>query len=238
MKPHNRKRPSLSLIVSLVALVVAMGGTSYAAVKIGTSDIQQQAVTSGKIKNDTIRSNDIRNGSLKPGDFAGGIPAGPRGPAGPPGTGRWALVDTEGEIVAQSGGFSVTSAYAELPNTAPEGSPSNALRANGNVYINANENLSNNGIVAVVSLQNTVDQNDDMVTNGRAAGADANPEFAGEISVSQCGVPSTACAPPGAGNTNHFVVSPRLSDGSVTTDDNRKAFYVIITGDSTDPVRP
>jgi hypothetical protein len=33
------------------------------------------------------------------------------------------------------------------------------------------------------------------------------------------------------------VVSPRLSNGAVTTDTNRKRFYVIVTGDSSDRTR-
>ena len=55
-----------------------MGGTSYAAVKIGTNDLKNGAVTSGKIKNDTIGSADVRDGGLKARDFAGGLPAGAR----------------------------------------------------------------------------------------------------------------------------------------------------------------
>ena len=125
-------------------------------------------------------------------------------------------------------------AYPTLPNTAPDGQPSNALRANGNVYINAGENLANNGIFAVVALQNTVDQNGDGITNGRAPGADANPEFSGEISAAMCQPNVVNCAPPGTGNTNHLVVSPRNSDGTVTTDGARKRFYVVVTGDSSD----
>ncbi|GAB2644275.1 hypothetical protein GCM10027270_35180 [Nocardioides ginkgobilobae] len=95
----------------------------------------------------------------------------------------------------------------------PDGSPPNALRANGNVYINAGEDLSDNGIVASIVLQNTIDQDGNMNTNGRAPGPDANAEFSGEISVSRCnfmgntGVPiPTNCAPADAQNANSFVV--------------------------------
>ena len=146
------------------------------------------------------------------------------------------LINAAGQIEAQSGGFSVTA--ATRPWRRPARDPS-GLRANGNVYINANEPLTNNGVFAVVALQNTVDQNGDMIMNGRAGAPDANPEFSGEIAVSQCGLPGTACAPPGTGNVNHLVVSPRMSDGTVTsTDTGRKRFYVVVTGDSTDYKAP
>ncbi|MEV7430113.1 hypothetical protein AB0N29_10885 [Nocardioides sp. NPDC092400] len=227
------RRPTPSFFISVAALVVATSGTSYAAMTIGSADI----------KDDSVRSQDVKDGTLKAKDFrAGQLPAGAQGPAGPAGkdgAGRWLLVDAAGTIVAQSGGFEIVTAYPTLPNTAPAGSPDNALRANGNVYIDANEDLSDNGIVATVALQNTVDQNGDTVTSGRAPGADANPEFSGEISASLCsftgatGIP-TNCAPAAAQNNTSFVVSPRNSDGSVTTPTSRKRFYVVLTGDSSD----
>ena len=73
-----------------------------------------------------------------------------------------------------------------------------------------------------------------MVMNGRAAGADANPEFSGEIAAAMCQPGVVNCAPAGTANTNHLVVSPRNSDGSFTTDGTRKRFYVVVTGDSSD----
>lgn len=191
-------------------------------------DIKQNSLTSGDVKDGTLRMRDINENARQ-----GGV-QGPRGEQGPAGVGRWALADATGAIVAQSGGFTVTAGYPTLENTAPEGSPSNAQRANGNVYINANEDLTDNGIVATVALQNTVDQNGDAITSGRAPGADNNPEFSGEIATSLCLPGTVNCAPPGTSNINYLVVSPRLSDGSVTMDGNHKRFYVVVTGDSTD----
>jgi hypothetical protein len=239
MRLPSIRRPSPSMAVAVMALVVASTGTSYATGLIGSADIRNNSVQSQDIKdktikgrdikNDVIGSNKIRNGSLKARDFkAGQLPAGAQGPAG---VGRWALVDAAGAIIAQSGGFSVTAAY---PTLAPMGADVTGLRANGNVYINAGENLANNGILAVVALQNTVDQNGDTITNGRAPGEDANPEFSGEITAAMCQPGVVNCAPPGTGNSNHLVVSPRNSDGSFTTDGNRKRFYVVVTGDSSD----
>lgn len=225
------RRPSPSMAVSVMALLVASTGTSYATGLIGSADIRNDSITTMDVKDNTLKgrdikddvigSNKIRNGSLKTTDFkAGQVPAGPQGPAG---VGRWALVDATGAIIAQSGGFSVTAAYPAAP-----------AAANGNVYINAGEDLTDNGIIATIALQNTVDQNGDMIMNGRAAGPDANPEFSGEAAAAMCQPGVVNCAPAGTANTNHLVVSPRNSDGSFTTDGTRKRFYVVVTGDSSD----
>lgn len=214
MRVPNRLRPTPATALSILALVVATGGTSYAAATIGTRDIENEAVTSVKVKDGTLRSVDVKDGSLRAADLGASVL---------PGEVRWALVAADGTIEQQSGGFSVTAAYPTLAEPNP-------LRANGNVYIDAGEDLTENGVLAVVALQNTVDQNGDAIMNGRAPGSDSNPEFSGEIAVSQCGLPGTACAPPGTGNTNHLVVSPRLSDGGPTDDTNRKRFYIFVTG--------
>jgi hypothetical protein len=220
-------KPSPALLVSTAALVVAMGGSSYAALQVTSANIKNGTVTSADVKDRGLKGKDIKDGTIGAADLkAGVIPSVPTGA-------RWVLVNAAGQIEAQSGGFSVIAAYPTLPNTAVLPAD-NSLRANGNVYLNAGEPLGNNGITATVVLQNTVDQNGDAITSGRAPGSDANPEFSGEIAVSQCGTAITACAPPGAAVPNVFVVSPRLSDGAFTTDTNRKRFFVTIVGDSSD----
>jgi hypothetical protein len=238
------RKPSPSLIVSSAALLVALGGTGYAAGMIGSQDI----------KDDSIRSKDVKDGGLKAVDFkAGELPAGEQGPQGVPGlpgadgedgVGRWLLVDRNGAIVAQSGGFAIRTAYDLVNNsgaTVPDG-------AKGNVYIDANEPLDDNGIVVSIALQNQYEQNNDAFKNGRAAGPDANPEFSGEVTATMCGIPMVvSCAPTGANTINTFVVSPRMSDGSLTVTgdptgvdltmpNTHKRFYVILTGDSSDYV--
>jgi hypothetical protein len=72
------RRPSPALVVSVIALVVALGGTSYAAIvlpanSVGTRQIKKNAVTTAKVK----------DGSLLKADFAAGqLPAGPAGASG------------------------------------------------------------------------------------------------------------------------------------------------------------
>lgn len=257
-------KPTPAFVVAVTALFVALGGTSYAVTQIGSADIKDNSVLSRDVKDGTIRSTDIKNGSVYSADIADGSllrrdfrkgvlprgakgakgatgdqgaqgPQGPQGAQGPAGAGRWVLVNADGTIAAQSGGFSIVTAY-DLINNSGAAVPTGAL---GNVYINANEPLTNNGVFSSIALQNAVDQNGDSISNGRAAGSDANPEFSGEITSTMCGIAGVvACAPSGANNVNHFVVSPRLSDGSLTDGTNHKRFYVIITGDSSDYVAP
>ena len=118
---------------------------------------------------------------------------------------RWLLVNEQGAIEAQSGGFTIIDAYA----------------TNQNVYIDSGDELADNGLNATIAIQNLVD------VNGVAP---ADPNFSGEISVARCQVPNVVeCAPTGAKNTKAFVVSPRNSDGSATTPTTRKRFYVSIS---------
>jgi hypothetical protein len=59
-----RQRPSPAMIVALIALFVALGGSSYAAIKVGSKNIRKGAVNTRAIANNTIRSSDVRDGSL------------------------------------------------------------------------------------------------------------------------------------------------------------------------------
>jgi hypothetical protein len=67
--------------VAYIALVLAMGGTSYAA-----SELPHDSVGSAQIRKNAVRSSDVKDGALRARDFrAGDLPAGPAGPAGPEG---------------------------------------------------------------------------------------------------------------------------------------------------------
>ena len=237
--------PSPSMAVASTALVVALGGTSYAAVQVSGKDVRNNSLTGRDIRD--IRSGDVRNGSLRARDFKRGDlprgatgPQGPKGDAGSAGT-RWALVNAAGEIERQSGGFRVVSAYGS--NDAPPA-------AAGNVYIElTGEDLGDNGLLASISLQNGTNQNGSATGSNTAAGGAGtkngtntngdgappssgdNLEFSGEISIAKCATPGVVgCAPPGSDENDTFVVSPRLSDGQRTTEGNRKRFFVTITG--------
>lgn len=243
MKHITSSRAAMGLAAA--ALFVAAGGPAQAASLIGGADIRDGSITGKDIRANSvtgddvkdITSQDVRNGSLTAADFRrGSLPTGAdgkdgekgeKGDKGDPGPSRWLLVNAAGQIEAQSGGFRIANAY-------PPGG------ANGNVYIESGDkDLSNNGIVAGIALENQVDQNGDGIINGSAPTADANPEFSGEISATRCAIAGVvACAPMDLGVTpnvptnavNYLVVSPRNSDGTRTADGTRKRFYVLVSG--------
>jgi len=83
------RRPSPALVVACIALIVALGGTGYAALKlprgsVGTVQLRNGAVISVKIKDGSIKLKDLAattQAQLK----ASGGPAGAQGPKGDPG---------------------------------------------------------------------------------------------------------------------------------------------------------
>lgn len=75
-----RKHLTYANVIATIALFLALGGASYAAIKLPAN-----SVGSKQIKNGAVSSTDIKNHSIKAGDFKGGLPSGPRGPRGPQG---------------------------------------------------------------------------------------------------------------------------------------------------------
>ncbi len=63
MRKHIR-RPSPAMALSVVALFVALGGTSYAAAKINGNDIKKGTVAGSKLKNKAVTSAKIKNGAV------------------------------------------------------------------------------------------------------------------------------------------------------------------------------
>jgi hypothetical protein len=75
------RRPSPATVIASVALFVALGGTTYAAItlpanSVGTLQLKKYAVTKEKLAPKTIAALKGRPG-----------PQGPQGPPGPPGSG-------------------------------------------------------------------------------------------------------------------------------------------------------
>lgn len=115
------RSPTYSAVVSTLALAVALGtGGAYAAGKVGTKDIANNAVTSAKIKNGTIAPADLSakvTKKLKPG---------PKGARGPRGFSAWETIPSGVTVKGtayEDGGTDSTAddfaAYTAFPGVAP-----------------------------------------------------------------------------------------------------------------------
>jgi hypothetical protein len=94
MRRILRHRPSPAMVIACIALTVALGGTSYAAVtlprgSVGTAQLKKNAVVSAKVKNRSLLAVDFKRGQL---------PRGARGPQGPSGaTGATGATGAKGD---------------------------------------------------------------------------------------------------------------------------------------------
>jgi hypothetical protein len=113
MKQLRKLRISPGLVLAAIALAVALSGTGYAAVNA----LPRNSVTSVQVKDHSLLAKDFKLGQIPRGPAGAPGPAGPAGPAGAPGPAgpagggsavKWALVNPNGSIAAQSGGISVT----------------------------------------------------------------------------------------------------------------------------------
>ena len=75
MRVLKRFRPSPAMVVASLALMIALGGTGYAA----SQALPRNSVTSIQVKDHSLLARDFKSGQL---------PRGPAGPAGPAGPGR------------------------------------------------------------------------------------------------------------------------------------------------------
>ena len=186
--------------MATVAVFVALGGTSYAAVTITGADVRNGSLTGADVRNNSldqrdidsgaVRSGEVRNGSLRARDFGSNVLP------------RWLLVDETGTITEQSGGFTVIS------RPGINGQPA----TNPNIYIDAGSNLAGKGLTATIALQNRVDRTGDGV---------ADPSFNGEASVGRCNSSTVNCVPTGTNEDDTLVVRALVDNTNVASQTRR-----------------
>jgi len=196
-----RERATFANVTASLAMFIALGGSSYAAVKITGDDVRNGSLsgrdvrngglTGRDIKSDSISGRDIRG--LTTGDFrAGQLPTGP----------RWLLLNESGDIEEQSGGFTVVS------KPGINGQPA----TNPNVYISAGSSLIGKGLSATIAIQNKLDRTGDAV---------ADPAFNGDVAVGRCNTTAINCVPTGTNTDNTLVVRALVSNTDVASQTRR-----------------
>jgi hypothetical protein len=208
-----RHRPSPAIVIACVALLLALGGVSWAATalprnSVGTAQLKNNAVTSSKVKNHSLLRADFKNGQIPRGARGPVGPTGatgpkgttgargPTGPAGSSGTAniRWALVAADATIVSKSD--------ANISLTSHTGG--------AGVYI------LNFGSPIDTKL---------ILASAAQAGNDIGPR--GPVSAGPCGgTPAGGTCSGSANDTSHLRVQT-FNAGDVAGD---RAFYVAVIG--------
>lgn len=208
MSFKNMPRPAM--IVAVVALIAALGGSAYAGSKINGKQIKTNSITGKQVKEKTLKN---VASAKKAKTATTAETAGSATTAGTANTAntansaktaetvggqtpanlkvRWLLLNENGVIEEQSGGFTILDAYD----------------TNANTYIDAGESLVGKGLSATVAIQNQIDT--DPVTPGVQGSRN------GEAAVTRCQIPGVVeCAPANAKTVNALVVTASNPDGT------------------------
>ena len=208
-----------SNVMASAAVFIALGGSSYAAVKITGDDVRNGSLTGKDVRDGSLRAADLRPGVLKAGPQgpkgdpgAPGEPGmqGPKGDEGDPGDGgRWLLIDENGDIAEQSGGFT------RISKPGINGQPA----TNPNIYVDTGGSLVGKGLTATIAIQNRIDRTGDGV---------ADPAFAGDAAIGRCNTAAITCAPAGTNEDDTLVVRSLADNTNVMSQTRR--IWVHVTG--------
>jgi hypothetical protein len=150
--------------MGLVALMVALGGTSYAAASlpshsVGTAQLKNAAVTRAKLGKDAVRSSNVADHSLLARDFmAGQLPSGPHGatgatgktgapgPQGPPGPTAAAFTSTDSpKSIVSNGPVPIVSLSTPSDNSSTDSTGKLTVSFPARVIVEANTTVLTTG---------------------------------------------------------------------------------------------
>ncbi len=198
------KHLSYSNVMATIAVFIALGGTSYAAVRITGDDVRNSSLTGADIKNRSLTGLDVKNGSLTGTDVENGSISAKELREGTLPVTRWLLLNESGDIEEQSGGFTVVS------KPGVNGQPA----TNPNIYVDAGDSLVGKGLTATIAIQNRLD---------RDANGTPDPAFRGDVAVGRCNTAAIMCVPTGT-NVDNVLVVRALADNTSAASQTRRAF--------------
>jgi hypothetical protein len=177
MRSRRIARPSPALVVALVALFVAMGGTGYAAFVLPS-----KSVGAKHLKRGAVNSSKVKDGSLKAGDFgAGQFPAGAAGAVGPQGSrGAAGAAGADGSAGPRgpSDVYSAAAASGNSPVTATLAVPAGDYMASGKASaFNSEAGMANpddGGAFCQLTADNDADHQDILLVTVPGTGFTTN----------------------------------------------------------------
>jgi len=209
VKILNVLRLSPATVIASIALLVALAGTGYAASSlpansVGPRQLQNNAVTTSKVKNHSLLKVDWAAGQAPsgprgsvgpPGPPGSSGARGPTGPAGPSGTAatKWALVGRDGNFVAGSPGIVVV------------------LAAPGTYYVNFGAPVTGHAILVSPAFR------------------DGDPGLRGTVTAAICGsngtTPADTISCLNNNNTNTVFV---IATNPANSAPQNHAFYIVV----------
>jgi hypothetical protein len=121
-----RKHLTFSNTIALLALFVALGGTSYAVARnsVGAAQIKRSAVGASEIRTNAVSSREIKRGAVTLSKISPGAQSALKPPAAPPQIVRaWAAVAADGTLLRASAQGTRASASGSGPGTYSVGFP-------------------------------------------------------------------------------------------------------------------
>jgi hypothetical protein len=117
MRTERKARFTYGNVMATLALFIALGGSSYAAIALTNNSVRSKHIKNGQVRNADLGTNavtapKVKNGSLRAQDFAPGqLPAGPqglKGDKGDPGTPGSATATSGNVPIAAGAGAGTT----------------------------------------------------------------------------------------------------------------------------------
>ena len=155
-----RNRLTYANTVATLALFLALGGSSYAAISITGKNVKNGSLTGKDIKGSSLGTKQVRNGSLLAGDFKSGqLQRGPEGAQGPQGPAGAAGAPGSPGAPGLTGAAGTARAYANVRTTCPSNNclienssgVSQATRPNLGVYCVRAPGISGDAVAAVAT---------------------------------------------------------------------------------------
>ena len=168
MQQLLRRRPSAAMAVALLALFVALGGSSYAALHVGSAQIVNNSVRSKDIRNNDVRSKDIRNNDIRGKDIRNSTIQG-KDVALDTLTGLDVKESTLGTVPLAGTASSVRSVHTVSVRSVAEGGSTATLATYGPFKITGGCAPSGTSTVASLAMTST-EANSSLAANNSSAG--------------------------------------------------------------------